>query len=575
MTDFINDADRMLQDAETRYAPVYDRALVLTCSSLAGFKVSAAGLPTPAEIVFTPRLINLVGSVSYTVTGGLQLAYNGNEATLAFANMSAESGAVTVNMTFEGQSYSDSITIWKVRDGAKGDPGVTGDSIGHSQLFMWSTAAPAAPIGTATFTWPAASNTGYNGADGWSIIVPPNPGTPLAKLWVADKPVTAPAGTVTTAVTYGSGATIVAYSQNGANGAPGIKSAQVRAYRWGNGPAPTIAGTSTYDWPSGTFNNIPVNWSASKQASPGPGYTLYEGTVNLVETAGAATSAIDWTTAAIVGISYTGLNGTGSSGDSAMIAYTLVDGSSLNVTPSTITKPARGLPVSGDWGSTRGWTSQPAQPSVGQSVLQSNGIYNGTTDQTTWSVPYLSNWRVGSLAAISANLGAITAGSINIGNGNAVIDINGFATFRKLTVIDDQGRTILGTGIPLHPDYAPSTMLNKSGDVLGGIISINAVTAPAGFRAGSLTWDINGNRTGGYGVAMTPKGIVAYNAAGTATFALDASTGAATLSGPLSAMSATIGTFRTAASGARVEISDNLLEGFASNNVRRWRMAGS
>lgn len=40
----------------------------------------------------------------------------------------------------------------------------------------------------------------------------------------------------------------------------------------------------------------------------------------------------------------------------------------------------------------------------------------------------------------------------------------------------------------------------------------------------------------------------------------------------LSAISATIGTLRTATSGARLEIKDNLLEVYDSNNVLRVRM---
>lgn len=42
--------------------------------------------------------------------------------------------------------------------------------------------------------------------------------------------------------------------------------------------------------------------------------------------------------------------------------------------------------------------------------------------------------------------------------------------------------------------------------------------------------------------------------------------------GELSALSATIGTLRTATTGARVEIRDNVIEGFQWNNVRRYRI---
>lgn len=66
-------------------------------------------------------------------------------------------------------------------------------------------------------------------------------------------------------------------------------------------------------------------------------------------------------------------------------------------------------------------------------------------------------------------------------------------------------------------------------------MSVNAVSAPAGFKAGTLTWDNAGDRLAGYGVAMTPKGLVGYNSSGTQTFNIDANTGAAYFGGTLTA----------------------------------------
>ena len=77
--------------------------------------------------------------------------------------------------------------------------------------------------------------------------------------------------------------------------------------------------------------------------------------------------------------------------------------------------------------------------------------------------------------------------------------------------------------------------LNKSGgDVLSGAINVSTA---GGFRAGTLTWDSSGNRTGGYGVALTSRGIMGHNGSA-ATFAIDSS-GNATFSGALSAASGT------------------------------------
>ena len=71
----------------------------------------------------------------------------------------------------------------------------------------------------------------------------------------------------------------------------------------------------------------------------------------------------------------------------------------------------------------------------------------------------------------------------------------------------------------------------------------------AGLAVGSLTWDSSGNRTGGYGLGLTAKGLAAYNASGVATFALDGTTGNATFSGELSAATGTFSGALVAATG--------------------------
>jgi hypothetical protein len=58
----------------------------------------------------------------------------------------------------------------------------------------------------------------------------------------------------------------------------------------------------------------------------------------------------------------------------------------------------------------------------------------------------LSNLKVGSLSAISANLGSITAGSISINNGTASIASDGAAIFRSIKIQDANGTTILESG---------------------------------------------------------------------------------------------------------------------------------
>jgi hypothetical protein len=83
---------------------------------------------------------------------------------------------------------------------------------------------------------------------------------------------------------------------------------------------------------------------------------------------------------------------------------------------------------------------------------------------------------------------------------------------------------------------AAADRLSKStASVLSATVSVNAVTG-AGFVAGNLQWNSTGARTGGKGVAMTPGGILGHDGTKT-TFAINASTGAATFAGSLDAAS--------------------------------------
>jgi hypothetical protein len=76
---------------------------------------------------------------------------------------------------------------------------------------------------------------------------------------------------------------------------------------------------------------------------------------------------------------------------------------------------------------------------------------------------------------------------------------------------------------------AADRVSKSAASVLSATVSVNAVSG-AGFRAGNLTWDSAGVRTGGSGVAMTPGGILGHNGTNT-TFAINATTGDATFAG--------------------------------------------
>jgi hypothetical protein len=74
---------------------------------------------------------------------------------------------------------------------------------------------------------------------------------------------------------------------------------------------------------------------------------------------------------------------------------------------------------------------------------------------------------------------------------------------------------------------------NSSASTLSAVLSLDA-TAVSGLRVGNLTWNTAGARVSGYGVAITPFGLVGYSPAGNATFSLNAATGNLTVQGDIS-----------------------------------------
>jgi hypothetical protein len=91
----------------------------------------------------------------------------------------------------------------------------------------------------------------------------------------------------------------------------------------------------------------------------------------------------------------------------------------------------------------------------------------------------------------------------------------------------------------------------------------NVLSGPGGFATGDLNWDANGVRTSGKGIGFTTKGIVAYNAAGNATFTLDGDTGSAIFKGDITGAS---GTFSGSLSGADIAGATGTFTGIVSAN---------
>jgi hypothetical protein len=135
--------------------------------------------------------------------------------------------------------------------------------------------------------------------------------------------------------------------------------------------------------------------------------------------------------------------GTGTSGASVFKAYTKTTSSSI-VPSRTATTTNGAVPTVPN---TQAWWTDPGSISPALTGSDAQWEVDGTqaagTTTTTWGTPYLSYFKVAQLSAIAADMGTITAGtiqSISAGNGSVYITPNG------MKVLDSAGnvRVIIG-----------------------------------------------------------------------------------------------------------------------------------
>lgn len=454
------------------------------------------------------------GNGDIVTTGGLTLSAPTDGGTYAQwaipTAMTSSPATLTVPVRYKSAlgtvtQGANAILQWTFVDpGATGTPGTSGNQTATTYLYQWATTQPTNPTGTSTYTWSTGANTSYSGLYGWSVTVPTNPGTAGLSLWIASKQIVAAAGTSTTSVDWTTGVGVYAYSTNGANGAPGtngtngtngLQTATPTVYQWAITIPASPSGTSTYTWASGSFTPTPSGWSQTITTSPSAGYTLWAARVTIVDSATVSTSTINWGLSSIVASGYAGTQGTpgtngtnGIDGLSSRICYAKSTVNPLSSTPATITVAGSGtFPPYNTWGGAETWVATPMALSAGEYMYQSDGIYNPSTGNTVWNVPYLSNLKVGSLSAISANLGTITAGDLSIGSSPTL-----------------SGTTMTGTGAHLYASgnfaFGNSTtnmVFNGSNVYLNGFVdtSTSTVTSFAVKTYPTAIHNFNPNKT--------------------------------------------------------------------------------
>jgi len=234
-----------------------------------------------------------------------------------------------------------------------------------------------------------------------------------------------------------------AKSKAGVQGAPGVgtRVAIVNAYAWSNTGRPVYTGNTTYTWATSNNSFVPTNWSLIIPAAPGTGYTLYQLSLTITGLTTDASTTADWANASSGTIGYRNDGTIGPQGNSSRTAYVVTTSQAVPGTPTAAIPGAGG--IGGDAPPTSTVTNLDsslaywsfAATSIltsGQFMYQCDGTLNAATNAITWGNPYLSNLKVGSLSAISANLGSINAGQININN-KFIVESTGATTIQSGT----------------------------------------------------------------------------------------------------------------------------------------------
>ncbi len=357
--------------------------------------------------------------------------------------------------------------------------GAAGDRSAIVYIYQRSVSAPALPTNTTTYTFSTALPAGMN--NGWSATIPSgsNP------LWVAAATASAPPATASDTIAPGEWA---GPNQLAQDGAQGQQAASIFIYqRTATNSAPTLPSASaTYTFATGAVTGLNNGWASTVPASGG-GFLWIAQATALGTGATDTIASGEWSSARL--LSQDGAQG--SAGNTGQSNHRVYRAASIGSPPST--------PGSTTSGATpAGWSATPVTLSAGQEQYQSDGVTPAGSTTTTWSTPYPSYLKVGSLDAISANLGTITAGSINT---SGFIRADGQASY---TVPDPATGTGTSYGTAVAGNISSSASIGVYG-LSTSVAGVYGQTSSGSVGSGVFGTGRNGvrgrpNSSGGIGV---------------------------------------------------------------------------
>jgi hypothetical protein len=221
-------------------------------------------------------------------------------------------------------------------------------------------------------------------------------------------------------------------------------------------------------------------------------YQIFGGLqINLISALSAPTTYYqvvpDWTANGPIDLTLVG----SSNNLQARTGFTVYTGT-LGNTPATITTSGgSSFPPTGTWGGTEVWSANPSTYNAGQNLWEIDGIYNPTTGLTLWVAPFIATLKVGSLSAISANLGTITAGTISgtnvyAGSTHPVIDSTNH------TVSSGSGITVNSDGTFAFGNSSANIVYDSTGTAKINATNLSAISANLGnITAGTATFTLS------------------------------------------------------------------------------------
>lgn len=182
---------------------------VLLSASTPIFHISNTGDNTPAIITFNAILIAMEGTVTFSCTGGTLTNIVGNTAALNYENMPGDNATVTATITYRNQTYSDSVQISKIYDGAAG-----GTGLNNALMYAYQRSAtmPSGSPGAVEYSFTAAAIVTNPLANGWQKTIPSG----SLPIWITAASASSSGATDTVGANEWSGAVILA--ENGEDG---------------------------------------------------------------------------------------------------------------------------------------------------------------------------------------------------------------------------------------------------------------------------------------------------------------------------------------------------------------------